>query len=76
MFGAIFSSIPASTTAGINLSALGLIFGVRAIITAPIAGFIGGLIIGIIVALIYNFLAPRVGGLKLRFKEEYRQPQP
>ena len=74
VFGAIFSSIPTATTAGINLSALSLIFGVGAIIVMPIIGFIAGLIIGIIIALVYNFLAPRIGGIKLRFKEDYRPP--
>ena len=75
LFGAIFSSIPAATTSGIDLSWLSLIFGVGAIIVMPILGFIGGLIIGLIIAVVYNFLAPRIGGIKLRFKEEYRPPQ-
>jgi hypothetical protein len=35
-FGAIFSAIPNTATVGINLSWLGLIFGVGAIITLPI----------------------------------------
>ena len=47
-----------------------LIFGVAAIVVVPIGGFIGGLIQGIIVALVYNFLAPRIGGIKVQFKED------
>ena len=74
VFGALFSTIPSTATAGINLSWLSLIFGVGAIIVMPILGFIAGLIIGLIIAVVYNFLAPRIGGIKLRFKEEYRAP--
>jgi hypothetical protein len=71
IFGAIFASIPASTT-GFNFSGLGILFGAGAIIIAPIMGFIGGLILGLIAAALYNLLAPRIGGIKVRFKEEYR----
>jgi hypothetical protein len=73
-FSAIMSLIP--TTAGIDLTGLGVLFGVGAIIIMPIMGFIGGLIEGLIIAVLYNFLAPRIGGIKLRFKEEYRPPPP
>lgn len=71
---AIMSLIP--TTAGVDFTGFGVIFGLGAIIIMPIAGFIGGLIQGLIIAVIYNFLAPRIGGIKLRFKEEYRPPPP
>jgi hypothetical protein len=74
VFGSIMSLIP--TTAGVDLGALGILFGVGAIIIMPIVCFIGGLIEGLIIAVIYNFLAPRIGGIKLRFKEEYRPPPP
>jgi hypothetical protein len=40
----------------------------------PILGFIGGLIQGVIVAVLYNFLAPRIGGIRIRFKEESHMP--
>jgi hypothetical protein len=69
IFGAIFASIPSSTTSGVNLGWLSLIFGVGAIIVVPVIAFIGGLITAAITALLYNFLAPRIGGIKLRFKE-------
>ena len=73
-FGAIFSAIPSTTQTGVNLDFLKIIFGVGAIIIMPIFGFIGGLIQGFLYATLYNFLAPRIGGIKLRFKEE-NQPQ-
>lgn len=44
--------------------------GVGAVILIPIIGFIGGLVLGSVVAALYNFLAPRVGGIRLRVKEE------
>jgi len=34
----------------------------------PIAAFIIGFIQGLIVAVVYNFLASRIGGIKLRFE--------
>jgi len=71
---AMLSMIP--STSGIDLTGFGILFGLGAIIIMPIAGFIGGLIQGLIIAVIYNFLAPRIGGIKLRFKEEGRPPSP
>jgi hypothetical protein len=46
------------------------IFGIGAliIIIMPIAGFIIGFIQGLITAVVYNFLAPRIGGIKVRFE--------
>jgi len=78
IFGAVFTSIPIPTSTptvpGINLNWLGVILGVGAIIVVPIIMFIAGFIQGVIVAAVYNFLAPRIGGIKLRFKEENRPP--
>jgi hypothetical protein len=75
VFGAIISAVPA-TTGVVNFGWLSVLFGVGAIITMPILGFIGGLIQGVIVAVLYNFLAPRIGGIRIRFKEEsYMPPQ-
>ena len=73
IFGAVFAAIPISTT-GVNLTGLGIIFGAGALIVIPIIAFIGGLIGGLILTVVYNFLAPRIGGIKVRFKEEYRPP--
>jgi hypothetical protein len=74
MFGAILSAIPSTT--GIDLSGFSILFGVGAIIIMPIIGFIGGLIEGLIIAVLYNVLAPRIGGIKLRFKEGGQPPPP
>ncbi len=69
LFGAIFASVPSSTT-GINLGWLSLFVGVGSVILMPIISFVSGLIMAAIIALMYNFLAPRIGGVKVRFKEE------
>jgi hypothetical protein len=71
---ALTSALSSST--GVDLTGFGILFGVAAIIIMPIAYFIGGLIEGLIIAVIYNFLAPRIGGIKLRFKEEGRPSPP
>ena len=73
-FGVILSMIPAATQTGVNLGILRAIFGVGAIVIMPIMGFVGGLIQGLIYAALYNLLAPRIGGIRLRFKEDTQQP--
>ena len=83
VFGAIISAIPPTTTYPVpatiefaNIGWLNVLFNVGAIIIMPILGFIVGLIQGVIYAVLYNFLAPRIGGIKLCFKEEdYIPPQ-
>ena len=52
---------------GPSTPSLGVFFGIGAIILFPIGGFISGLVQGLIVAVVYNFLAPRIGGIKLQF---------
>lgn len=77
VFGAMFSAIPASTgTTGVSFDFgwLSILFGLGAIIIMPGIGFVGGLIQGVLVAVLYNFFAPRIGGIKLRFKEESHAP--
>ncbi len=74
-FGAIFSLIPSTTPTGVDLTFFKLIFGVGAILVMPILGFIGGLIQGLLYAFLYNLLAPRIGGIRLRFKEELQPRQ-
>jgi hypothetical protein len=69
-FGAIFSLIPSTTQIGIDLNLLRLFFGVGALVIMPIAGFAAGFIQGLLYAVLYNLLAPRIGGIKLRFKED------
>ena len=63
-------SIPSSATGGIDIGWLGLFFGVGSVIVMPILLFVTGLITAAITAILYNFLAPRIGGVKVRFKEE------
>jgi hypothetical protein len=46
---------------------IGVLGGLWAFIV-PIAVFIVGFIQGLVVAVVYNFLAPRIGGIKLRFE--------
>jgi len=79
VFGFIIAAIPASSaasTSALNVSWFSILFGAGAIVTMPVIWFIGGLIQGALVAILYNFLAPKIGGIKLRFKEEnYAPPQ-
>ena len=55
------SLVPTSALAGVGGAAAAIIGGV-------IGGFIGGYIMIAIVALIYNWLAPRIGGVKLELE--------
>jgi hypothetical protein len=79
-FGTIFtyitSTMPTTSTtpSPINFGLLSAILGVGAVVIMPIVFFVIGLIQGLIIAAVYNFLAPRIGGIKVRFKEEYRPP--
>lgn len=74
-FGALFSMIPSPTPSGIDLTLFRVLFGAGALIIMPILGFVGGLIQGLLYAALYNFLAPRIGGIRLRFKEENQPSQ-
>jgi hypothetical protein len=70
LFGGIFANVSSSTTSNLNLGWLSLFVGVGAVIVMPVFLFVSGLITAAITALLYNFLAPRIGGVKVRFKEE------
>ena len=61
----IISLIPNLTERTVILDVL---LGESAIIIFPIIAFIGGFIEGLIIAVIYNYLAPRIGGIKLSFE--------
>ena len=65
--GSSFNPVPA--TPGIDISGFLAAIGILMVIIIPIIGFIAGLIQGLLYAVIYNFLAPRIGGIKLRFEE-------
>lgn len=65
------SSQPGYT--GPSLSPFAFMFGVGAIVMFPIGMFISGLIMGLIFAAVYNFLAPRIGGIRLYFQTEPQQ---
>ncbi len=75
IFGAVFSNITLPTTNNPFLGWMGILFGVGAVIVTPIISFVMGFIVSALVALLYNFLAPRMGGVRVRFKEEYRPTQ-
>jgi hypothetical protein len=47
---------------------LDVILGESAVIIFPIIAFIWGFVEGLIIAVIYNYLAPRIGGIKLSFE--------
>lgn len=53
---------------GPPLGFFGILFGVGAVVIFPILGFVIGLIEGLLFAVIYNFLAPRIGGIRLQFE--------
>jgi len=38
------------------------------VVVIPVVVFVAGFIQGLIVAVVHNFLAPRIGGIKLRFE--------
>lgn len=61
----IISLIPNLTERTVILDVL---LGESAIIIFPIIAFIGGFVEGLIIAVIYNYLAPRIGGIKLSFE--------
>jgi hypothetical protein len=73
MIGAVMSSLPSSSGIS-NMGGFGALFGVIFMVIMPIAGFIGGLTEGAVIAFLYNFFAPRIGGVKIRFKEETNVP--
>lgn len=69
VFGTMTSAIP-PTSEVIELGWFRALFSIGAIVLMPVLGFAGGFIQGAIYAVLYNFLAPKIGGIQLRFKEE------
>ena len=68
-FWASIASLASSTPSyqGPPASVFQIFFGIGAIILFPIMGFVSGLLQGLIYAVVYNFLAPRIGGIRLHF---------
>jgi hypothetical protein len=64
-FSILIGSMPVQGTSSI---ALGAGFGIIMLIAIPIGAFIAGFIAYAIIALIYNLLAPRIGGIKLELE--------
>lgn len=44
------------------------VLGALWVVVIPVVVFVVGFIQGLIVAVVHNFLAPRIGGIKLRFE--------
>ena len=75
LFGSLPSVIPhTATDEFIALEWFRILFSIGSIIIMPIVGFAGGFIQGVIYAALYNFLAPKIGGIQLRFKTEEQTP--
>ena len=60
-----FNPVPGTPTPSIFPSALGVVI----VIAIPIVAFIMGFVQGLLSAVIYNFLAPRIGGIRIRFED-------
>ena len=61
---------------GPSLAPFAFVFGAAAVVIFPVGWFVVGLIEGLIFAALYNFLAPRIGGIKLYFEQEPRPAPP
>ena len=59
------SSLPTVSTFPLS-TAFGGIVAILIPVITTVAGFIGGFIQGLLIAALYNFLAPRIGGVKVR----------
>ena len=60
---------PPETVSVVNVSVLPSVFGIIALVAIPVMAFVGGFIQGFLIAVIYNFIAPRIGGIRIVFKE-------
>lgn len=54
----------------INISGLPTLVGTITVILIPVIAFVTGFIQGLLTAVVYNFIAPRIGGIKLKFAEK------
>ncbi len=64
-FSESFNPVPGTPATTIFPNALGIVI----VIVIPIVAFIVGFVQGLISAVIYNLLAPRIGGIKIRFED-------
>jgi len=69
-FSESFNPVPGTPTTSIFPGALGLVI----VIVIPIVAFIMGFVQGLLSAVIYNFLAPRIGGIKIQFEDTSQAP--
>ena len=53
----------------INISTIPPLVGIITTILIPVIAFAVGFIQGLLTAVIYNFIAPRIGGIKIKFAE-------
>ena len=60
-----FNPVPGTPTPTILPTAMAILV----MIAIPIVAFVVGFIQGFLSAVIYNFLAPRIGGIKIRLEE-------
>ena len=70
-FSESFNPVPGTPTTSIFPSALGVVM----VIVIPIVAFIAGFVQGLLSAVIYNFLGPRIGGIKMRFEDTSQAQQ-
>ena len=63
-FSSSYNPVPGVPGLSGFLAAIGILM----VIIIPIIGFVAGFIQGLIYAVVYNFLAPRIGGIKLRLE--------
>jgi len=64
----LIGTIPTQGMEGMQFVGLGAGFGILMLIVMPIVAFIAGFIAYAIIALVYNVLAPRIGGIKLELE--------
>ena len=69
IFSAVFSAIGNRVTEPFSVfTGIGGVFVVLIPLFSAVGGFICGFIQGLLVAVLYNYLAPKIGGIKVRFE--------
>lgn len=75
VFGLFFTLISIFTSSASGNSAEGIIFGFGSVIVLPILYGVMGFLAGVLGAIIYNFIAKKVGGLKLDLQVVDAEPK-